>query len=227
MHFEILIEDVSGKEMLENLVPRILGDSHTYKIISYKGLGRNIPKNLHSHPDPRKRILLDLLPKLIRGYGSAFAGFPAGYSAALVIVVDLDDRCLIKFKQELIDILNSASPKPEARFCFAIEEGEAWLLGDLNAILRAYPRANRRKLEMYENDSICGTWEVMADALHKGGSAGLAKGGYQQVGEAKFNWAKNITPHMNIDENNSPSFNYFKEKLRELAGGYTTSVTNI
>ncbi|GHT50265.1 hypothetical protein FACS1894102_5660 [Spirochaetia bacterium] len=60
MHFEILVEDSSGKELLDIIVPKIIDISiHTYKIIKYKGCGR-IPKDLKTTQDPQKRILLDI-----------------------------------------------------------------------------------------------------------------------------------------------------------------------
>lgn len=62
MHFEILVEDQSGKKALDILVPKIIGDDHTVRIISYKGIGR-LPKNLTSTSDANKRILLDQLPR--------------------------------------------------------------------------------------------------------------------------------------------------------------------
>ena len=45
MHFEILVEDQSGKKALEVLVPKIIGDAHTFRIHEYKGIGR-IPRDL-------------------------------------------------------------------------------------------------------------------------------------------------------------------------------------
>lgn len=45
MHFEILVEDQSGKKTLEILVPKIIGHEHSFNIYSYRGIGR-IPKNL-------------------------------------------------------------------------------------------------------------------------------------------------------------------------------------
>ena len=48
MHFEILVEDVSGKTTLEILVPKIINpEQHTFNIHAYKGIG-HIPKNLIS-----------------------------------------------------------------------------------------------------------------------------------------------------------------------------------
>ena len=71
MHFEILVEDASGKTALDILIPKIVGDQHTFKVIGYRGIGR-IPRNLTSSTDASRRLLLDRLPKLLRGYGRAF-----------------------------------------------------------------------------------------------------------------------------------------------------------
>ena len=211
MHFEVLVEDRSGKAALDILIPKIIGDQHTFKVIAYRGIGR-IPKDLTTHTDASKRQLLDQLPKLFRGYGRTFAN----YSAAVILVCDLDDKCLKTFLQELFAVLNSCQPKPEARFCIAIEEFEAWLLGDIPAIRAAYPGAVINLLNRYENDSICGTWERLADVLYNGGSSQLKNKGWQAVGREKSSWSKNIAPLMDVDSNASPSFRYFQGKLREL-----------
>ena len=215
MHFEILVEDQSGKGMLDILVPKIIGDQHTFEVHPYKGIG-HIPKNLASSTDARKRILLDQLPRLLRGYGKTFAGYSPNYPAAVIVVCDLDNKCLKAFRQELFAVLNACDPKPETRFCVAIEEGEAWLLGDIPAVKAAYPNAKDSVLSRYENDSIRGTWELLADAVSSGGVSGLKKKG-GQVGREKSVWAEKITPHMNVDDNASPSFRYFREKVRDLA----------
>ena len=70
-----------------------------------------------------------------------------------------------------------ATPNRRPRFCLAIEEGEAWLLGDIPAIKKAYPQARDAVLNGYGNDSICGTWELLADAVVRGGSTALDKEG--------------------------------------------------
>jgi hypothetical protein len=217
MHFEILVEDQSGKKALDILVPKIIGGDHTFKVYSYKGIGR-IPKNLGTRGDANKRILLDQLPRLLRGYGNAFANYPAGYTAAVILVCDLDDKCKRAFRQELFNSLNTCNPRPETRFCIAIEEGEAWFLGDINAVKSAYPEFKDAVLDNYVNDSICGTWERLADAVYSGGSSALSKKGWQAVGAEKSQWAEKITPHMVVTNNASPSFAYFRQKLLELAG---------
>ena len=216
MHFEILVEDRSGKTALDILIPKIIGNEHTYRVISYRGIGR-IPKSLTDHTDASKRQLLDQLPKLLKGYGRTFAGYTANYAAAVILVCDLDDKCLRTFRQELFAVLNECHPKPETRFCIAIEEFEAWFLGDIPAIRATYPRARVNVLNGYQNDSICGSWEVLADAIYTGGSSRLKDKGWQVVGKQKSEWSKLIAPKMDIDNNASPSFLYFEEKLRELS----------
>ncbi len=137
MHFEILVEDVSGKIALESILQKILdpnGQDHTYRIISYKGIGR-IPKNLRGTTDPQKRILLDRLPKLLRGYGKSLQNFPA-----------------------------------------------------------------------------------TADAVYPGGSQKLKELGWPHTGKAKCAWANNIAPHLDVENNQSRSFQVFRDGIRDRAG---------
>ena len=215
MHFEVLVEDRSGKTALDILIPKIIGDQHTFRVIPYRGIGR-IPQDLTTHADASKRQLLHQLPRLLRGYGKAFAQFPPNYPAAVILVCDLDDKCLKTFRQELFAVLNGCHPKPETRFCIAIEEVEAWLLGDIPAIRATYPRAVINVLNNYQNDSICGTWERLADVVYNGGSSELKNKGWQAAGREKSLWSNNIAPRMDVDSNASPSFRYFRGKLREL-----------
>jgi Domain of unknown function (DUF4276) len=216
MHFEILVEDQSGKKALEILIPKILGNRPTFAIYSYKGIGR-IPRNMRDADDPSKRILLENIPKLLKVYGKAFAGYPPNYKAAVIVVCDLDDKNLSAFIEELAAILDACHPKPTTRFCLAIEEGEAWLLGDLPAVRTAYANADNAVLNSYVNDSICGTWEKLADAIFPGGARKLSARGWQSIGAEKSKWATEISPHMDIDTNLSPSFEFFREALRSLA----------
>jgi hypothetical protein len=215
MHFEILVEDESGSKMLDIIVPKIIGGEHTFRVIRYKGIGRT-PKGLTPNTDASKRILLDQLPRLLRGYGSAYAKSPG--SAAVILVCDLDNRCLKAFREELCEVLNNCHPSPVTRFCIAIEEGEAWLLGDMQAVKTAYPKAKDAVLKDYSNDSICGTWERLADAVFPGGARALSAKGWQTVGKEKSAWAGKIAPLIDTEKNDSASFAHFRDKLRELAG---------
>ena len=215
MHFEILIEDESGKIVLEAIVGRILesvGTDHTHRIISYRGVGR-IPRDLRGTTDPWSRILLDRLPKILRGYGRSLRGFPA----AVVVIVDLDDKDCLVFKQEMLSILGACDPKPTTLFRIAIEEMEAWLLGDRAAVKIAYPRAREQVLNDYRQDSICGTWEKLADAVYPDGSQKVKRMGYPHVGRAKCEWADNIARYLDLECNLSRSFQVFRDGIRNLA----------
>src|ERR1035438_8636959 len=100
MHVEILVEDLSGKKALDVLVPKIISGQDTFRVHSYKGIGR-IPTNMKDASDPSKRILLTNLPKLLKGYGRTFRGYSRDYKAAVILVCDLDDKALTAFLGEL------------------------------------------------------------------------------------------------------------------------------
>ena len=76
--------------------------------------------------------------------------------------------------------------------------------------------ADKKKsiLDKYKQDSICGTWEVLADAVYKGGVKKLKSQGWQKVGAEKSIWAKEIGKNMVIERNISPSFIYFKNIIK-------------
>ena len=105
MHFEVLIEDQSGSIALDVVLEKILGtngQTHSWRLHPYKGVGR-IPVNLHAVPNPRKRLLLNHLPRLLRGYGRSLQ---VGHDCVLV-VVDLDSQDCVKFKRELLGVLRA------------------------------------------------------------------------------------------------------------------------
>ena len=216
MHFEVLVEDASGAIAVKVLFEKILGGSgetHSYRIHPYKGIG-HIPKNMTGVIDPQKRLLLDRLPKILQGYGRSFRDV----EAIVLVVVASDDRDCIEFKKEMIDILARCEPRPHALFRIAIEEIEAWYLGDRTALRKAYPRAKENALNTYVQDSICGTWEKLADAIYPGGSRKLKGLGYPAVGAVKCEWAEKISPHMDPDSNVSKSFQVFRDGVRNAAG---------
>ena len=214
MHFEVLVEDESTKVLLEEIFEGIIGNPenvHSWRVISYRGIG-HIPQNLTEDVDPQKRLLLTQLPRLLRGYGKSLNDFPS----TVVVLVDLDNRNCLEFKDELVGLLEGIRPCPNVLFRIAIEEVEAWLLGDFNAIKAAYPRFKNTVLLSYEQDSICGTWEILADAVHAHGSLALNKLGYPEIGMAKCAWAERIGRYMDVERNQSKSFQVFRDGIRRL-----------
>lgn len=217
MHIEILVEDSSGKALLGILIPKILGmigDPHTWRIHSYKGIGR-IPPGLAATGDPAKRLLLDQLPRLLKGYGRA-----PGIDAVL-IVLDNDKRDCVAFIDELKSVAEACDPQPKTMFRLAIEEIEAWYLGDRVALSAAFPHAKQKILNSYVQDSLCDTWELLADAVHPRGSANIKKSGWPLPGQVKHEWAEKIGPRMGVEINMSPSFKKLRDGLRRLVDLYS------
>lgn len=212
MHIEILTEDSSGAKLLEIIIPAVLGEQgnpHTWRTHAYRGVGR-LPKGLTSTGDPSKRVLLDQLPRILGGYAKS-----PGIDA-VIVVVDTDVRDCRAMLTELKAAADKAG-RPDTIFRLAIEEIEAWYLGDRAAILHAYPRAKKDILDRYTQDSVCGTWELLADAIHPGGSNAVKTAGWPLPGQLKHEWANNIGPAMAIAGNLSPSFNKLIQALSRLS----------
>jgi hypothetical protein len=194
VHIEFLVEDSSGGKLLEILLPKLLGghgNSHTWKIITYKGIGK-IPKNLTPTGDPTKRILLDKLPRLLRGYGKT------SYVDGIVVVLDSNARNCGDFLDELNNLAENCGALQYTVFRLAMEEIEAWYLGDEVALRAAYPKIKLGVLKKYTQDKPCGTWELLADAIYPGGSASIIKNGWPLAGQIKHEWAKKIGPMLDL-----------------------------
>ena len=215
MHIEVLVEDSSGETLLRALLPQLLGpqaEPHTWRLHSYKGIGR-IPKGLIGTGDPMKRLPLDQLPKLLSGY-SKTPGIDA-----VVVVLDVDKLDPKTVLRELQSLATQSAPQLNTIFRLAVEEIEAWYLGDQAALLKAYPKAKLKVLAGYTQDAACGTWELLADAVHPGGSRAIKNAGWPLPGKIKHEWAEKIGKLMMLDENASPSFKKFRDGMRQLAAG--------
>jgi hypothetical protein len=213
MHIEILAEDSSGKALLEHLLPKLIGpfgDPHSWRIINFAGVG-HIPPGMRDG-DPRKRTLLNKLPAMLRSYARQ------RNIDAVAVVLDADNRDCIAFLAELRAVADASGASGKTMFRLAIEEIEAWYLGDGKALAEAYPRARVDAIKRYEQDSVCGTWELLADAIHEGGLRAVQRGGWPLPGQIKHTWADRLGPLMDPDLNMSPSFARFRDGMRRLAG---------
>ena len=205
MHLDFLIEDVSGKTMLEILLPKVLPENVSYRVHYYKGVGR-IPEKMRSAKEIKGRQLLDNLPRLLNGFGRTYQAWGESYKGH-VIVISLNE-----FLAQLNHLLDWCKMAPETSICLAIEEGEAWFLGDAKALFSAYPHAKKQVLATYKQDSICGTWEKLAEVVgfeYKNKS-------YQEVGLKKREWAEKITPYMEIKNNKSLSFQHLITEIKSI-----------
>jgi hypothetical protein len=126
------------------------------------------------------------------------------------VLLDLDDDHCGELKERLLKVLETCNPRPTVLFRFAIEETEAFYLGDSTAIQRAFPQARLKKMRDYVQDSICGTWELFRDVIGA------------EV-EDKVEWAERMAPYLGTswrggNANRSPSFRQFCRALLTLAG---------
>ena len=214
MHLEVLIEDRSGAVVMDVLLPRILAGrtvTHTFAVRPHRGKG-SMPDDPFKPPARFASGLLDLLPAKARAYAQAY--YPE--EVLLIVIMDSDqDQPEMVFGEIKGVLARFAAPLPYV-IGISVEEMEAWLLGDQQAILAAYPEANRDILANYEQDSICGTWEVLARALLGRQAHRVIRLGYPAVGQYKHEWARKIAPALDPDRNRSPSFHRFCQALDRI-----------
>ena len=212
MYFQFLIEDESGKILVQHIMEKIQSESPSveFDCKAFKGIGGL--KLTSGLKDVKTNKLLNDLRIYLRGFDRSLRGI----DAAIFVVVDNDKREMNIFRRQLDELAVQAMISIDYVFCIAVEEMEAWLLGDREALLSAYPKAKEVVLKEYEQDSICGTWEVLANAVYKGGLSKMKRDclTYWEIGRNKAEWADKIGRCMTLDKNVSPSFNYFVQELR-------------
>lgn len=200
MYIEFLVEEFSAKVLLEILLPRILSSEYEWKIHHFQG----------------KTDLLKRVPNLLRGYSQ---WIPPDYR--FVVLVDRDrDDCRV-LKTQLEDIATNAGFITKARANnkafqvlnrIVIEELEAWLFGDIEAICTAYPGVPitlTQQARFRNSDEIKGgTCEALEQVLQ---AAGHHPGGLE-----KARAAREIAQYMNPKVNKSPSFQTFYSGLLQM-----------
>ncbi|SJN56523.1 hypothetical protein VR7878_01818 [Vibrio ruber DSM 16370] len=209
MHFEILVEGKTELTALSILMPKIVGaygEPHTWKIHKHRGVGQ-LPADPQLRPNARDMTLLHQLPAKLRAYAKII-----DEQRVVVVLLDLDDKNSAEFLQQLESLLNYCQTPFEARFQFAIEELEAWYLGDVAALQKFNPKIKSQVLEQYQQDSICGTWEKLAEADEP--TVLNNKKRSTLVMDKKKEWAKKIPLYMEVIDNKSPSFQDFVRCLQ-------------
>jgi hypothetical protein len=201
MHVEFLLEELSAKAALAELLPKLLPPESSWRLHSFQG----------------KSDLLGKLPSRLRGYARGY--LPDDYR--IVVLVDADQDDCTALKRELEDAASEAglstrtSVAAADRFVvlnrIAIEELEAWFLGDVEAVAAAYPGVplslgQRRRFR--DPDAVRGTWEALERVLQDAG--------HFRTGLRKIEAAGHIAAHMEPSRNRSRSFRCFAEGLASL-----------
>ena len=132
MHIEFLVEEPSAEAALNNIVPRVIGVEHTFKV----------------HPFQGKQDLLKSLPKRLRGYAR---WLPADWRIVVLVDEDREDCRQLKARLESAAsgaglVTRTAAGIPsriQVVNRIAVEELEAWFLGDAEALCTAFPKVSK------------------------------------------------------------------------------------
>ncbi|MEQ8971745.1 MAG: DUF4276 family protein [Coleofasciculus sp. C1-SOL-03] len=198
LHLEVLVEEYSAKVALDNLLPKILPSDVEFELHSFQG----------------KSDLLKKLPQRLKGYRS---WLPDDWRIVVLCDRDNDDCQDLKKSLEDYAILSGFTTKSSTssqQFTvlnrIAIEELEAWFLGDATAICQAYPKIAKsfatQQRYRYPDAIKGGTWEAL-ETLLKGK-------GYHQGGLNKVEAARTISEYMQPQNNQSPSFQCFNAGIQ-------------
>ncbi len=197
---EFFVEEPSMEQALLTLVPRIR-PGLDFQVHAFQGVDDMLGK----------------LPERFRGY---IGWIPDDWR--IVVIRDEDRKDCVKLKAQIEKIAVDAGltiksrARPNAPFQvltrIAVEELEAWLLGDVAALIATYPGvsptlANQKTYR--DVDKIKGgTWEALERAL--------GRAGYFLGGLPKIQVAREISANMDPDRNSSKSFQVFRDGLRSL-----------
>jgi hypothetical protein len=139
----------------------------------------------------------------------------------IVVLVDEDRQDCLVLKQALEQAafqagLMTKSQAGGAGFQvlnrIAVEELEAWFLGDVEALRRVYPRVplslSQRERFRDPDHVTGGAWEALEKLLQAYG--------YHPAGYPKVEAAQRISKHLEPDRNRSHSFQVFWQGIRAL-----------
>jgi hypothetical protein len=206
MILRVLVEGTSDVPVVRETLVRGLGrvQGTDFQVFWHKGKGR-LPTNPMAAPAPRDETLLGQLAAKLRAFGRSDPGSP------VLVVVDADQDNCLALKASLTAMLGGLPHRPrEVIFRIAVEEVESWFIADTAAVQRAYPAVNLGVLMAIAPDAVVGAWEQLADAL--GLNSDLC------TGADKEDWAKAISPHLELAHPPSPSFATFIRALEQLTG---------
>lgn len=204
-HFIFLVEDRSTEVFLQELLPRLLPQQHTFEVHSFGS---------------KSALRMKLLQRL-RAYPR---WLPHRYAHwRIVVVVDRDtDDCHV-LKGELEDLaararLRTRSQAGESGWQvvnrIAIEELEAWYFGDWDAVCAAYPRVSAtvpQRAGYRDPDAIRGgTWEAFEKILKRHG--------YFKTGLRKTEAAREVASRICWERTRSRSFRVFVNAVLEAIG---------
>ena len=192
MHIEFLVEEVSTEIALKEIVPKIIGNVHTFKIHNFQNKDR----------------LLKRLPERMKAYANFIHD-----DWRIVVLVDEDRSDCQELKKKLCHASSIVTQKKGniVLHRIVVEELESWFIGDVAAIRAEYekiPVSLSQQAKFRNPDAIKGgTWEELDKILKKYG---------YETGLQKMDFAQKVSPHMDVENSQSRSFQVFRDGLRRM-----------
>ena len=203
---EVCVEGASDVPAVGEVLRRRFGliENEHFRIHPHRGKGR-LPANPLKAPDSRHQGLLDQLPAKLRAWGKALP-----HHAAVLVVVDVDDTPCQVLLAELQAMLQQLPGRlPRVLFRLAIEETESWFIADTPAMRKAFQgKFKAAKLAGIRPDAIVGSHQRLAQSI------GIRPN--TVTGQTKFEWARRIAPHLNLESPPSPSLRKLLEGIERL-----------
>lgn len=179
MKIVFLLEEPSMKEVLNVLLPQIFPHDVLFQLVPHQGksdLRKSIPNKLRNWNEPDVKF---------------------------VVLQDQDLSDCRDLKQALKTLCDEN--RIGVQVCIACKELEAWYLGDLSAVERAYDiNLNKARTKFKIPDAVDSPKERLYELL-------------RGKGHSQISGARRIAAHMNVSGNISESFNFFVSKVRKMA----------
>lgn len=175
-----MVEESSMKEALNHLLPKIIPEYIQYQVIPHEGksdLRKSIPRKLRSWNEPHVHF---------------------------IILHDQDSNDCHALKAELCRLCSEAGHS-DALIRIVCHELEAWFVGDLGAVGKAYDKPEVAKMQRRARFRDPDCLEKPSDDLER------LLGGY-----SKMEGARTISQHLHLETNLSASFNTFVAGVRRI-----------
>ncbi len=200
MRVDFLVEELPAKAALDNLLPRLLpGCVCRVRVFEWW------------------QDLLGQLTAVLRGYHRRI--FQQGDADLRVVVLDGDGICTrrkadLEARAMAAGLVTKTTAGPAQPFHVlnrvAVQELEAWWLGDREAIIAAYPNVKPSHFKGREGD--CDRPLKPSDVLW----TVLKQGRYFPISKPKTLWAAAISQHIDPARSKSASFCSFRDGLAAL-----------